>query len=61
MMTGERMIINGFETTKVHTYVLVLEERPTMVLRCLQNEMSFLKARKSNSNCSDTKLHYHSV
>ena len=37
MMTGEKMIINGFETTKVHTYVLVLEERPTMVLRCLQN------------------------
>ena len=31
--------------------LLTLEERPTMVFRCLQNEMSFLKARKSNSSC----------
>ena len=41
-------------TDKVHSLMndlLTLEERPTMVFRCLQNEMSFLKARKSNSSC----------
>lgn len=33
-------------------YLLVREERPTMVLCFLQKEMSFLKARKSNSICT---------
>ena len=30
---------------------LVLVERPTIVLRCLQKLMSFLNAKKSKSSC----------